>query len=149
MKLFIEQSDEYGETEIHIKCGIIDENLQKVIDELQIMMFSISGIKDGATHKIPLKDIYYFESVDDRTFIFCEHDVFECKLKLYEIEKRIEEQSFSRISKSVIVNITKIKSIRPKIEGRFEALLLNGERQIINRHYVNDLRRKFEGGLNR
>lgn len=55
MKLSIEQSDFVEEAEIYIKCGIIDDNLQHIIDE-----------------------IYYFESVDNRTFAYCEKEVYQC-----------------------------------------------------------------------
>lgn len=50
---------------------------------------------------------------------------------------------FARISKSVIVNIRKIREIKPQLNGRFEAVLDNGERQVVNRHYVNGLKEKF------
>ena len=114
MKLMIEQSEDCKETEIHIKCSMINDDLQRLIDEIQIMMFSVTGKKDGAI--------------------------------LYELEKKLSRFSYVRVSKSVVINISKIKSIRPQLNGRFEALLENGEKVIVSRHYVNDLRDKFMGG---
>lgn len=144
MKLIIEQSDNYAETEIYIKCNNIDKNLQKVIDELQIIMFSLIVYKDGATHKLSIDDIYYFESVDDKTFVYCKVDVYECKYKLYEIENKVSNYNFVRISKSSIVNIDKISHIKPQLAGRLDIAMDNGEHQIVNRHYVNILKEKFE-----
>ncbi len=146
MKLTIEQSDSFREPEITIRCGMIDAGLQHVINELQLMMFSISGSKDGAIHKLALEDIFYFESVDEKTFVCCEREVYQCGYRLYELEERLEGTDFVRISKSVILNTAKLKSIRPQLNGRFEAVMENGEKQIINRHYVEALRSKFEGG---
>ena len=40
-------------------------------------------------------------------------------------------------------NIRKIKEIKPQLNGRFEAVLDNGERQVVNRHYVSGLKEKF------
>lgn len=146
MKLSIEQSDSVGEAEIYIKCGIIDDNLQHIIDEIRLRMFSVNATKDGAVYNLTLDEIYYFESVDNRTFAYCEKEVYQCSYKLYELEEKIAKSSFTRISKSVIANITKIEYIKPQLNGRFEVVFCNGERQIVNRSYVKELRKKFEGG---
>ncbi|MDY2734765.1 hypothetical protein [Intestinibacter sp.] len=46
MKLTIEQSSDNKEIEINIKCGqIIDERLQKLIDQIRLYSFSIIGFK--------------------------------------------------------------------------------------------------------
>lgn len=47
---------------------------------------------------------------------------------------------FVRVSKSVILNVNKIKSLAPAFGGRYEALLKNGEKIIISRQYVSSLK---------
>ncbi len=143
MKLLIEQDDRYKETEIHIRCGMIDTELQHIIDEIHLSMFSLMVSKDGVISKLSLEEIFYFESVDERTFVYSKEDVFMCDHRLYEIEEKIGKYCFARISKSVIVNIKKIREIKPQLNGRFEAILDNGERQVVNRHYVSGLKEKF------
>lgn len=143
MKLLIEQNDMQNETEIHIKCGIIDADLQHIIDEIHISMFSVMVSKDGVIRKLSLDEIFYFESVDERTFVYSQAEVYICDYKLYEIEEKFGKYGFARISKSAIVNIRKIKEIKPQLNGRFEAVLDNGERQVVNRHYVSGLKEKF------
>lgn len=145
MKLLIEQNDGYREPEIHIKCGLIDADLQHIIDEIQTLMFSLPVSKDGAVSKLSLEEIFYFESVDERTFVYSRTAVYACDYKLYEVEDKIGKCGFARISKSVVVNIRKIKLIKPQLNGRFEAILDNGERLIVNRHYVSALKQKFAG----
>lgn len=143
MKLFIEQSDEYNDTEITIKCGIVDERLESIIQQIRLCMFSVSGVKDGETRVIPLEEIFYFESIDERTFIYLKSDVYECSMKLYELEEQLEKANFVRISKSCIVNIMKLDSVRPLMNSRYEAKLDNGEKLIINRHYLANFKSKF------
>lgn len=143
MKLFIEQNDEYREPEIHIRCGLIDADLQHIIDEIQALMFSIPVSKDGAVGKLSMEEIFYFESVDERTFVYSQDEVYTCDYKLYEVEEKLGNCGFARISKSVVANIRKIKLIKPQLNGRFEAVLDNGERLIVNRHYVSALKEKF------
>ena len=150
MKLFIERSEIFEEAEIHIKCRNIDKNLQQIIDEIQDRIqygiFSLKGMKENKVYHLELGEIYYFECVDNKTFAYGEKEVFQCSYKLYELEEKISNLSFARISKSVIANITKIEYMKPQLNGRFEAVFLNGEKQIVNRYYVKQLRKKFEGG---
>lgn len=143
MKLFIEQNDMHKETEIHIKCGPIDAELQHIIDEIQTLMFSVPVSKDGAISKLSPEEIFYFDSVDEKVFAYTYNNVYTCDYKLYEIEEKMGKFGFARISKSVIVNIRKIREIKPQLNGRFEAILDNGERQVVNRHYVSGLKEQF------
>lgn len=89
MKLFIEQNDEYREPEIHIRCGLIDADLQHIIDEIQALMFSLPVSKDRAVGKLSLEEIFYFESVDERTFVYSQDEVYTCDHKLYEVEEKL------------------------------------------------------------
>lgn len=46
-----------------------------------------------------------------------------------------------RCSKSMVLNAEKIDYILPSFSGRFEAVLENGEKVIVSRQYVADLKR--------
>ena len=144
MKLTIEQSDQYATTEIIIKCGQIDFALEKLIHEIRLYGFSIIGKKDGETHSIKIEDIYYFESVDDKTYLYCEKEVYECAERLWEIEERLQHINFQRISKNCIINIYKLISVRPIINYKLEATMENGEKLIVNRNYVMLLKQKIK-----
>ncbi|MGG3453092.1 putative HTH-type transcriptional regulator [compost metagenome] len=143
MKLIIEQSLDHEDVEITIKCQLIDADLEKLIAQIRLYGFSIMGKKDGAVHPLRPEDIFYFESIDDKTFAYCEKDVYDCSLKLYELEQQLAKADFVRISKSCIMNIAKLSSVRALINGRFEARLQNGEKLVINRHYVQGFKEKF------
>lgn len=144
MKLIIDQSLEHKDVEITIKCGLIDEGLQRLIDQIRLYSFSISGKKDGSIHQIRLEDVYYFESIDNKTFAYCDQEVYECSPKLYELEQQLAHSHFVRISKSCILNITRLVSVRALLYGKFEAQLANTEKLIINRHYVQALKEKMQ-----
>ena len=89
------------------------------------------------------RQIYYFEAVDSSIFAYCEKQFYEIKQKLYELEKQFENTDFIRVSKSVIVNLSKIQKLTPAFNSRFEALLKNGEKIIISRQYVPDMKKKL------
>jgi len=143
LKINIDQSTAYEEVEISIKCRTIDENLEKLISSLRLFNATISGKKNEKIYIIKLEDILYFDTVDEKVFIYTEEGVYETVLRLYEIEDRFAETSMLRVSKSAVLNINKIDYVSPLLNGRIEAVLLNGEKIIISRQYVPIFKRKL------
>ena len=143
MKITIENIPVGSEPEIIIRCNEPDDSLLQLIYSIKSSSKKLIGITDLQMHIISPKDVFYFESVDNKVFIYCKEKVFESRLRLYEIEREYENWNFFRSSKSTIINIEKIKSVSPIFYGRFEALLLNGEKIIISRQYVPILKNKL------
>ncbi|HKM34588.1 MAG TPA: LytTR family DNA-binding domain-containing protein [Lachnospiraceae bacterium] len=143
MKITIVDRLDDEEDEIIIRCRQMDEKLLKMIYTLRAGMDKITGIKGIDFVKIDPKDIFYFETVENKVFLYLEKEVYETKLKLYELEKRFEGTDFIRVSKSVILNLAKVKSLRPAFSGRYEACMKNGEIVVISRQYVPALKEKL------
>ena len=93
-------------------------------------------------HRLNPSEIFYIETVDNKTFLYCESNIYESKQKLYELEE-LKMSDFLRISKSAIINLSKVKTLIPSISGRLEAILINGEKVVISRQYVNELKKNF------
>lgn len=136
MKITVDESADNKETEIVIKCSVLDDNLKRLIEIVKNSDERIVGTINGTSNLILPTDIYYFESVDKKTFIYTEAQVLETPLRLYEIEEKLSKYDFFRASKSTIINISKIKRLSPKFNGRLDALLENGEKLIVSRQYV-------------
>jgi DNA-binding LytR/AlgR family response regulator len=136
VKITIDESPEHSETQIVIKCSFIDNELKKLISLIKSSDKKIPGFLDGAAHLIEPKDIYYFESVDKKTFIYTKSQVLETHLRLYEIEEKLAQDDFFRASKSTVINVSKIKELSPRFNGRLDVLLENGEKLVISRQYV-------------
>lgn len=136
LKITIDESPNNSEVEIIIKCKVVDDKIQRIMSMIKSSEEKIFGIMDGATHFIEPENIFYFESVDKKTFMYTKSQVLETHLKLYELEEKLAKYDFFRASKSTIINISKIKRLSPKFNGKLEALLENDERLIISRQYV-------------
>jgi DNA-binding LytR/AlgR family response regulator len=98
---------------------------------------------DNQAYPLPVDEIFYAESVDLKTFIYTNKTVYRSMMKLYELEETLNRNDFLRISKQVIVNVRKIKSVAPAGDSRFQAALTNGEKVIISRQYVPALKERF------
>lgn len=143
MKITIETPNEGEEDEIIVRCAYLDDKLINLISYLKKEQTQLAGYLDDKIVKLSPKDIYYFESVDNRVFAYAVKGVYEVHKKLYEIEEEFSYTDFLRISKSAIVNVAKIAYIRPLLNGRFEAKLKNDEKIIISRQYVIELKKKL------
>ncbi len=128
---------------IKIGCHKVDSNVKEIVHFIKSRQGSID-VKDGEMkYNIPIVDIFYVESVDDRTFIYLSGDCYETAHKLYELEEILNERRFIRISKSVIVNLLKIECVKPALNGRYLCHLTNGEDVIISRKYVLKFKEKL------
>lgn len=143
MKITIETPKEGEEDEIIVRCAFLDDKLMNLIASLKREGTQLAGYVDDKIVMIFPKDIYYFESVDNKVFAYAGKGVYEVRKKLYEIEEEYGCADFLRISKSTIVNVAKIAYIRPMLNGRFEAKLKNNEKIVINRQYVMELKKKL------
>ena len=143
MKIIIEPLSEGAEEEIIIRSNSLDSELMELIYSLKAGRSKLTAFNDDEILKLAPGDIYYFESVDNHVCACCENSVYEVKQKLYELERIYENTDFIRISKAMIVNVSKIVKIVPMFNGRLEAVLSNDERVVISRQYVPDLKKKL------
>ena len=121
-KITIKQIDKSREEEIIVNCHEIDDEVVSIVNMLRKSENVLLASKDNKTFRISIKDIFYIESVDNKTL---------SGTKLF------------RCSKSMILNIAKIRSVSPSVNGRFEARLTNNENVIISRQYVPNLKKRL------
>lgn len=133
--------------ELEIRCHEITEEVKEIITFVKSRQGQLTGIIEGKKYEVPVTDVYYVEAVDNTVFIYEEKKVYEAKQKLYELEGILREKYYLRVSKSLIVNLMKVKCIKPALNGRYSAILQSGEEIIISRKYVPDLKKALKGEL--
>lgn len=144
MKFVINQSLDIKENEIIVNCSVLDVRLKKLIEFIRQYSFSLKGTVDGHTYNIPLEDILYIDSVDGKTFIYCNQKVYDSSETLSSIEQILYHSSFIRISKNCILNLNALKCVRSFLNHRMEVTLKNGEKLIVTRSYINKIKEKLE-----
>ena len=143
MKITIQVRPEGVEEEIVIRCRGMDEQLLKLVYALRAGREKLTVSRQERLFRILPSAVYYFEAVDNRVFAYLEKEVYETKLKLYELEERLAGTDFFRASKSTVINLAKVESLSPAFNGRFEAAMKNGEKLIVSRQYVPVLKEKL------
>ncbi len=143
MKINITQDSNITETEITILCKQIDSELEAVISSLGLINNTVPGKSDGETFFISLGEVLYFETIDNKTFFYTNDKIYETPTKIYQLEEKLADTPFVRISKSSIMNIQKVKSIRSEENSKLMATLLNGERIVVSRQYMQSIKIKL------
>ena len=140
----VEIQEGFVDTEILIKCAEITEEIRRM-ESLLLHGFEqkLPGVKDGVTYLIDKKEVFYFESVDRQTFLYTANEVYEISLKLYEIENIMTDIGFIRNSKSQVLNIVNIESLRADFGGRMLVTMKNGEEVIVSRQYAKILKERL------
>ncbi|MBO5212785.1 MAG: LytTR family transcriptional regulator DNA-binding domain-containing protein [Clostridia bacterium] len=143
MKITVTQNSSVSETQVHIICSQMSSELEEIISNLGLCDHTFAGILNNEIFFIPMKDILYFESVDKKTFFYTNESTYESKIRLISIDQNLDNTYFSRISKTVIANLKKLKSIKPDKSSKLIATLLNGEKLMVSRKYVMDIKKKL------
>lgn len=137
MKILIEESPDNEDMELIIKCKSVNDEVKRLIELIKLSDEKIIGFLNGESYVVDPIKILYFESVDKKTFMYTEDKVYEISLRLYELEKKMSKYDFFRSSKSTIINISRIKKLSHKFNGKLEATLDNDEKLLISRQYVS------------
>ena len=143
MRVILEKVDSADKEEALIKAVNETDDIKAAMEILEGGVKKLALLKDGKTVLLEISFIYYIESVDKRTFVYTKENCYESKLRLYELEESLGSY-FLRISKSMIVNLKKIKSVKSDLSGRMEASMLNGEKIVISRSYVKEIKRRLD-----
>ena len=139
-KMKIEIIEDVDQTEVIIRCRKTNSEIIRLKSYIELFDQKLKASKNGRVYLVNSLNVLYFETVDNRTFLYTEDDVLEIKLRLFELELILSDKDFTRISKSVIVNINRIVSLKPEINRTIEATLSNGERIWISRKYAKAFR---------
>ena len=146
MRVSIRQILDRSDEQVVIECVEVTKDIEDIRVYASTKGTTLIGACDDRAYQFSLETVFYFEAVDERVFAYTKERVYEMKLRLYELENAYADKRFLRCSKSFIINLMKLESISPALNGRFTAHMKNGEKIIISRQYVPALKMAVMGG---
>ncbi len=144
MKIKVEENSNVSEVEVLITCKEVDDEVNRIVKTLETIAFTIIGKANGEKYVINIEDVYYFEAVDNHVFAYCEKEIYEVSYKIQELMELLSRTYFIQVSRTVIVNIKKIKKVNSLVNGRILAVLNNSEKMIITRVYAQKFKQKLK-----
>jgi DNA-binding LytR/AlgR family response regulator len=149
VKIRIEVVNDLAEDEVTIRCGRVDDTIQKIhqyIVEQTQSGKKITFYKENQEFYFPLEDVLFFETEGEHIFAHTANDAYRITYRLYELEELLPKD-FARASKSAIVNIRRIYSITRNLTASSPVKFVGSHKQVyVSRYYYNDLRLRLNPG---
>ena len=143
MVIKLETSPEQEVIEILIKAPEGNKDAEQIVSMLKSLEAKIEGFSGVIQKTIPISDIFFIESLQNKTIIHCEKEEYQSKLRLYQLDEKLADYGFTQISKYCILNVNKIEKVKTLFNSRMEVILANGKRQIVTRKYLAAIKQIF------
>ena len=119
------------------------ESVKGIIKGIESLDVSFSVTSEDRQMRIARTEVYYLEIVDRKVFLYTEKDVFRINASMQEILNITADSDLVRISRTCIMNTSHLTGIRQLKNSHLEAELDNGEKLIVSRKYLRDIKRRF------
>lgn len=143
MKITIRTEASAKETQVEIVCRELTQDVEELLATIRMMNQQITAEKDGEMHLLNVAKIVYIEAVERKTFVYTEEDIYESRLRLYEMEDRLVNSGFLRISKSCLVQLKFIKSLKNDLNRKLRLTLESGEQIMVSRQYAEEIKKRL------
>ena len=144
MKLNINIDVGAKEPEILITTAHMTEDVNRVVEFVSRLDDSptvLSGTRDDKVELLDYDAIIRIYAEEGKVFARTEQGLYQIRLRLYEVEERLDNGKFVRISNSEIVNLKKVKSLDLSFVGTICMELSNGEVSYVSRRYVSKIKK--------
>ena len=94
MRIEIDINDTYRDTEVTIRAPRLTRDIEKMVALMRMIDMQIGVKRGGETYLLDAGKILYIETVDRKTFVYTENQVYESDMRLYEMEQELLERDF-------------------------------------------------------
>ena len=149
MKLNLYEDNNMTDERVDVYYANMRPMIRQIIDTVNSERPTLSGRPaddDGEEIILDPKEIYYLDHIDRKLFAYTSDGVYRLMNTLATCEDMLWNYGFIRVSKSNLINIYKIKQLKPDVNMKVYASFDNGERICINRSYkksFNDYLKKM------
>lgn len=146
MKIMIEPQNKVEELLVKILCREENEEVKRLYHHIKNYAEPLWASQDGIRHKLYETDLYYADTIEGKTFLYTKDEVYEIPESLSGIEQRLKGNQFVRISKNCLINIDYLSKVEPYSNHRLLAHMKNGEKLIVGRTYIPELKNIVKKG---
>jgi DNA-binding LytR/AlgR family response regulator len=144
MILKLEHNAAQKDIEISISYPVKNKTIERIVSLIKSIDKQIECYSDDSIKRVSASDIYYVESVDKRTIVFCEKENYQSRKRLYQVSEELADNGFVQISKYCILNINKLERITPLLNSHMEAVLSNGKCLYVTRKYLAGIKQMLK-----
>lgn len=101
----------------------------------------IAGFRDDTLDLIHFNDIYRIYASSGKVFAVTDQGEYSLRLRLYELEDRLDNRYFVRISNSEIINLNKVKNFDLSFRGTICVVFVDCSVTYVSRRYVSKIKK--------
>ena len=139
--------DPDAEESVVIYCKSVSDDviaLEKLIVDSFSDLSEMCFERGGTEYFIPISDILFFESGEEKVVVHTSDAMYYTSLKLFEIAELLPSR-FMRVSKSTVVNLMAISSVCRDVTGSCEVRFYRGNKKIyVSRMYYKLFRQNLD-----
>lgn len=144
LKLRLNKNHEKEISEELIQMGVtISEDSELILTEENYNNGKLYCRDDTDRVAVEFAEILYIESVGKNVYVHTDNKIYTTSFRLYELEKKLPETTFLRISNSVIIRRDSIKRVTPALTQKFYLTLKNGDTVDVTRTYYYKFKEFF------
>lgn len=133
------------EPRIIIQTASVTENVNQILSKLSDEIPQIiSGCRDEKFEVIDQAEMIRIYANAGKVLAVTDKGEYKLRLRLYEVEERLDSRRFVRISNSEIINIKRVKNFDLSFTGTICVNLSDGTTTYVSRRYVPKIK-KFLG----
>lgn len=145
MKIILKENKAKNDIEVLIEYPQMSDTVNRIEHAVKSVDRAVRCLDDdGNICFVRVSDIFYIESVEKQIFVYTKGKVYRAELQLYQYAEKLYSFGFEQISKSCILNINTLVSVKPIFNSKMQALLENGEKVLISRNYIPIMKRRLE-----
>lgn len=142
MQLEIKLDPAYPEPKVVLLTAAMTDEVNQIVSRLSDQTPRIlSGIWQEKLEVIDQNDLIRIYASAGKVFAVTGKGEYTLRLRLYELEQRLDPSRFVRISNSEIVNIRKVASFDLRYTGTICVALQNGTVTYASRRYVPQIKK--------
>ncbi|MCI8859994.1 MAG: LytTR family transcriptional regulator [Lachnospiraceae bacterium] len=142
MQVEIKIDSSYTEPKIIILTNAMTEEIHDIVKKLsENVPLIISGSKDQKVEVLEETDLIRIYANSGKVYAVTSKGEYTLRLRLYEIEERLNPFQFVRISNSEIINLKKVNHFDLSFTGTICVKLSNGTTTYVSRRYVSRIKK--------
>lgn len=142
MQIEIKIDNSCKETKVIVVAAKITDEINTLVKKLaEDTAQLLAGFQGEILKILDQYDISRIYASNGKVLAVTEHGEYLLRLRLYEIEERLDKNCFVRISNSEIINLKKVKGFDLSYTGTICVSLLDGTTTYVSRRYVKKIKK--------
>lgn len=142
MQVEVKIDSSYTEPKVIIMTSSMTEEVQEIVKRLSDETPRIiSGSRDDKVEVLDQAELIRIYANSGKVFAVTDKGEYTIRLRLYELEERLDANQFVRISNSEIINLKKVSNFDLSFSGTICVKLENKTVTYVSRRYVSKIKK--------